>query len=455
LQDILSKLSDEATEKYILKVMFNRQSMIVTIAQNLNADDFSIVPFKYCFKAIKRLSMSGEVSGESIMTLLGSENIDGYNALAAIGGANVLESHLRDNSMPNNPSVDEHINTLKMLSYRRNAIEMARKIEEAGLNNAVPDARTSFKSTVEFDTWIKEQTYHLAENIKVKDEVENIGAKVEATKQLIKEKEIQGIDISGILPASNRLIKRLRNKALYVFGAPEKVGKTDFLLNIGFHVACDLNIPVAYGDTEMTTEEVLLRLVARLSGIPEDLIIDDTLTDEDRATVDIAWERLEQIPFYHFNCNQLNSNELESKVKLLQLKHNIGLFIYDYVKIQNHETSAGRLDMIMAGKIDTLKENIAKQCNIPVITAGQMYELDDSKQGQNFGKNKHKFAETSHFTKLADVICRLDRVKPHDFEGVDASHYLELIEGRRVNVRDRGKKVYLHFDQDIHRIMEL
>src|SRR5699024_8975401 len=172
----------------------------------------------------------------------------------------------------------------------------------------------------------------------------------------IKTKEVNGIDISFIFPKFNGMIKSLRNGALYVIGAPEKVGKSSIMLHIGWMIADKLEIPVAMADTEMTTEETLLRICSKITGVAEDMIVDDELTDNQRASVNRAWDRIEKVPFYHFNANDLTNNELESKVKLLQLQQGIGLLIYDYVKIQSHEAEQGRLDIMLAAKLDTLKE---------------------------------------------------------------------------------------------------
>lgn len=75
------------------------------------------------------------------------------------------------------------------------------------------------------------------------------------------------------------MFKALRPAALYVIGAPEKVGKSSFMLDIAMFLVVHYGIPVAYADTEMTEEEILLRMVSKISGVPEDLISNDTLNE--------------------------------------------------------------------------------------------------------------------------------------------------------------------------------
>lgn len=436
------------TEIYIIKVMLNRPTSIVELAQKLRPDDFHFKPMRHIFGAIKRLSIQGDVTPEGIMTLLENDNKEGYEIVKAAGGAEAIRRDLTDNSLPATPSVNSHIETMKAFAYRRNAIDVADKIKQYVTTNINVDKNRQFNNVEEIDDKVKELTYSLAEALSVKEDVKPIGSKIEEVKRMIANKEMSGISLAGLYPEFNRMIKQLRKQALYVIGAAEKVGKSTFMLDICWYVARVLGIPVAYGDTEMTTEEQLLRIAAKESGVPEDDIINnfDTLTPNQLAQVEQAWKTIEATPFYHFNCNNLTNNELESKVKLLQLQFGIQLFCYDYVKIQSHEAEKGRLDMIMGAKIDTLKEKIAKQCEIPVITSGQMRQDE---------KGRWKFAETSHFTKLGDVIGVLARNDPKSDVVHMGSHHFMLLMGRKVSAKDAGQTTDFQFYQDNHRIKEL
>lgn len=435
------------TEIYIVKVMLNRPASIVELAQKLRPDDFFYKPMRHLFGAIKRLSTQGDVTPEGIMTLLENENKEGFDIVKSAGGINAIFG-LIDNTLPATPSIDSHVETMKSFAYRRNAIDVADKIKNFVTTNVDSDKNRQFNSVDEIDDKVKELTYGLAEALSVKEDVKPIGSKIDEVKRMIASKEMSGISLHGLYPEFNRMIKQLRRKALYVFGAAEKVGKSTFMLDIAWYVARILGIPCAYGDTEMTTEEQLLRIASKESGVPEDDIVNnyDTLTTEQLLLVERAWEIIENTPFYHFNCNNLTNNELESKVKLLQLQYGVELFVYDYVKIQSHEAEKGRLDMIMGAKIDTLKEKIAKQCGIPVITSGQMRKDD---------KGFWKFAETSHFTKLGDVIGVLAKNDPNDLTVHLGSHHFTLLMGRKVSARDQGRSTDFQFTQDNHRIKEL
>lgn len=447
MSDPKANLYSMNTEMYLIKVMLNRPKMVVELSQKLRPDDFYNQPMRHLFGAIKRLSIQGDVTPEGIMTLLENDNKEGFEVIKACGGVNEIQK-MMDNTLPETPSVENHIETLKGFSYRRKAVDVSDKIKGFVTTNINIDKNKQFESVDEIDDKIKELVYGLAQGLNVSEEVKPIGSKIDLLKQKLSSKEIDGISIGALYPKMNAIIKSLRKKALYVFGAAEKVGKSTFMLDIAWFCASKLNIPTGYGDTEMTEEEQLIRILSKESGIKEDRIVSkyDELTEKELQALNFAYQAIEKAPFYHFNCNLLTNNELESKVKLLQLQYGIELFIYDYVKIQAHEVEKGRTDLIMGAKIDTLKEKIAKQCDIPVITSGQMKKDD---------KGHWKFAETSYFTKYADVIGVL-ALNETDRDGNHiGTHHFKLLMGRKVNASDRGRTVDFMFNQDNHNIKEI
>lgn len=444
----MAELHSKTTEFYILKVMYNREAMIPEIAQKLKPNDFVDHNNRVMFGAMLRTAASGGISAEGIMTLLEAEKKQEHQNFLAAGGVNMIESTFRDNTLPETPSVEAQIKMLKSYTYRRNAIVTANKVIAYAETNYDAEAGQEFIDVQAIDERIKENIYALRTNLDNDEEVKKIGTKIQRLREKIKNKESAGISIAEKFPLLNQFFKALRPSALYVIGAPEKVGKSSFMLEIAMFLAMTYGIPVAYADTEMTDEEILLRMVAKISGVPEDAIANDTLNEFQIPLVEKAWEVAENLPIYYFNANEYDNSKLESKVKELQLKHNIQLFVYDYVKIQSHEIDAGRTDLVMAAKIDTLKEKIAKQCKIPVITSGQAEISEKTK--------KWRFWETSHFGKLADVICFLYLTDQSDpMKAGRGTHELVLTTGRKIDQNLKGKAIVFDMQQNIHSVKEL
>lgn len=459
----MADITNHTLERYMLKCMYNAPTSIVEIAQNLKASDFSNSAYRYLFGAIKHISLYGDVTCHTIMQHFESKNRDAYDFFKAKGGALAIEKVLKDDTIPENPQIEEQITELKQLSYRRKAVDVAGKIKLYAEHNGDIESGITFEDVEVLDEKIKEAVYSLAESLRSKERISTIGSMVDHLKNEIAQGATMGIDLGyytdekgnrvPYMPKLNKAIKRLRDGALYVFGAPEKVGKSTFMLEVAWHCASRLGIPVGFGDTEMTTEEVLLRLCSKVSQVEEDKIADNLMSPEEEARVEEAWEYIKGVPFYHFNVNLMTNSELESRVKLLQLQYGIRLFVYDYVKVQAHEAEKGRTDLILASKLDTLKEKICKQCQIPVITSGQMYPRNANDERGKY----NKFCETSHFAKLGDVICRLDKVSDDDMDMdlIGCSHYIELITGRKVRSDLIGSKIGFNFTMETHSVKEM
>ena len=330
----MAEITNTTLERYILKCMYNAPTSIVEISQSLKASDFASPPYRNLFNAIKHIALYGDVTCHTIMQHLETKNHEAYNFFLAKGGALAIEKVLLDETIPKNPQIEEQITELKQLTYRRKAIDVAGKIKLYAEHNGDIESGVTFNDVEEMDEKIKEAVYSLAESLRSKEKITTIGSAIDNLRAEIAQGATMGIDLGyyeengkrvQYMPKLNKAIKRLRDGALYVFGAPEKIGKSTFMLEIAWHCASRLGIPVGFADTEMETSEVLLRLCSKVSGVDEDKIADNFLTASEAELVDKAWEHIKTVPFYHFNANLMTNSELESRVKLLQLQHGIRL----------------------------------------------------------------------------------------------------------------------------------
>src|SRR5699024_11178206 len=116
-------------------------------------------------------------------------------------------------------------------------VDIGETIKHIATSNVDVDANKQFDGVDDLDDKIKELTYSLSDNLNDNDDIQKIGDSVSALRESIKTKEVNGIDISFIFPKFNGMITSLRNGALYVIGAPEKVGKSSMMLHIGWMIA--------------------------------------------------------------------------------------------------------------------------------------------------------------------------------------------------------------------------
>lgn len=95
--------------------MYNREAMIPEIAQKLRPNDFVHHNNRVMFGAMLRASASGGISAEGIMTLLEAERKQEHQNFLAAGGAYMIDSTFRDNTLPETPSIEAQVKMLKVI----------------------------------------------------------------------------------------------------------------------------------------------------------------------------------------------------------------------------------------------------------------------------------------------------------------------------------------------------
>jgi len=423
----MSELHSFSTERYILKSMYNRPKTIVEISQKLKPKDFYFYPYRILFTAIKRLSMEGDVTPDGIMTLLESENREGYNAIKGIGGSDAIESELGDFSFPENPSVQEHISIMQSLSYRRSVVEASELIKNMAETNINPTKDEQFENMEDLDNSIKESINSLSLSIVDNQLNQHASDGLEELLDMIIEKDesVMGISISHEYPKLNAMLKRLQPAKLIAMIADAKTGKSTLMLDVAWIVS-KMGIPVLFGDSELSREEWQIRLLSKITGMSQDKIRTGGFVGKksEEKEVKDALKKIKDSPLYWINTNYMSESVLESTVKMYQMRHGIELFVWDYIKT---EVQDGRVDKDLDAKINMAKEKIAKDCNIPVFTALQM------------NPNTKRATDSYGIYRIADLIFNWYKLGPD--EKYKGTHKAKMVMCRYGNYED---EIYFH-----------
>jgi hypothetical protein len=138
--------------------------------------------------------------------------------------------------------------------------------------------------------------------------------------------------------------------------------------------------PTLFITTELEVSEIQTLVMAFISGVPEEVILDGKYTGNQEERVDRAIEILERSPFYIEYMPSFDIEMLEHVIKKHKYSHNIGYVFFDYLfasaKILTEMASKAhgvkmREDNILLLAIDRLKY-LANTLNIFVFTATQV-----------------------------------------------------------------------------------
>jgi replicative DNA helicase len=180
--------------------------------------------------------------------------------------------------------------------------------------------------------------------------------------------------INGLIPGS-----------LTILAARAKCGKSMVLVNwakymvYGISTVSDKKIdkepvPVLYIDTEMSSEEVKIRMLSSLSGVKERLIANGSFggIKENKVRVMEAAKIMSRGGFYHRYVPGATVDKISSLARKYKARKNIGVLIYDYIKLPDSADLRRVREDQYLGEITAALKDIAGTLQIPVVSAAQI-----------------------------------------------------------------------------------
>lgn len=213
----------------------------------------------------------------------------------------------------------------------------------------------------------------------------------------------------GFLPTPWKKVNKLlggglRKKELMVLGAPPKIGKTTFALQIAFETA-KKGIPVLFFCLEMPFESI-----AKLVVCMNEEIYDEEFNPQ---LIGVYADKIANIPLYLGYEPRITIEQLIETFKEAQNRYGIELAIFD-----NLHWLVRSMDNIVAevGNATKAFKTLAMEMDIPLILIAQPRKLKNSNKPMNYWDLK----DSSAIPADADVLCVLhrNRIMEVDAEGV-------------------------------------
>lgn len=161
---------------------------------------------------------------------------------------------------------------------------------------------------------------------------------------------------------------------LVVLQAKYKRGKSVFLMNEVVHKLRN-GVPTLVVDTEMQTRLYTERLISHITGIEIKRIKNGQYSDEEAQKIKTCIEWLKGQPFVHIYDPQMTNEKLYSICKMLKYKIGLTFVVFDYIK--SNETSTSDNYNILGAKCDFLKNRIAGELELAVLSACQLNRMGE------------------------------------------------------------------------------
>ncbi|MCB9262652.1 MAG: replicative DNA helicase [Flavobacteriales bacterium] len=321
------------------------------------------------FGAIKRLFDEGE----PVDLLTVTENLRKNAELEASGGAYYITQ--LTNKVASSANLEFHAKILLEKYIQRELIRISAQISKDAFE-VTSDAFQLLDDA--------EKKLYAIKNDTIKKNYDSIDDLIhKAIKQIEAMKE-QGSGLTGI-PSGFTSIDRITNgwqrSDLLILAGRPGMGKTAFVLSIARNAAVEHKKPVAIFSLEMSSLQLVTRLISGETELPGEKFRSGKLADYEWEQLNARVQNLSDAPIYIDDTPQLSIFDLRAKARRLKSNKGIEMIIIDYLQLMraDESNSKGNREQEISYISRSLK-SLAKELDIPVIALAQLSRAVEQRQ---------------------------------------------------------------------------
>jgi len=286
---------------------------------------------------------------------------------------------------------------------------------------------SAFDEKTDIDELIQETQGKVFEISKgtIKREVRQINPYIDEAVHRIQEAAQRGEGLSGVssgFPEVDRVTYGWQASDLIIIAARPAMGKTAFILSMIKNIAIDgvkgvseiERIPCAMFSLEMSSVQLVNRLLINVCQIPGDTIKRGQLSQEEWHRLDAGVQKMHDAPIYIDDTPQLSILEFRTKAMRLVAEHGVRIIFIDYLQLMNAQ---GMSFFSREGEVSLISRNLkglAKELNIPIIALSQLNRnLEKRGDSQNAIEGRKPqlsdLRESGAIEQDADIVAFIHR----------------------------------------------
>ncbi len=234
----------------------------------------------------------------------------------------------------------------------------------------------------------------------------------------------------------DRITNGWQNSDLVIIAARPSMGKTAFVLSMARNMAVDHNKSVALFSLEMSSIQLINRLIVAESELPSDRIRNGNLAEYEWEQLEYKIKSLEEAPVYIDDTPALSIFELRAKCRRLKRQHDIDIIIIDYLQLMTGtpDTKGNREQEVST--ISRALKGIAKDLDVPVIALSQLNRSVEVRSGSK-RPQLSDLRESGAIEQDADMVLFIHRPEKYGFmedeEGNSLKGVAEIILAKHRN----------------------
>lgn len=232
-----------------------------------------------------------------------------------------------------------------------------------------------------------------------------------ATMRWLEEMQARGDGMTGVptgLIEIDNVLQGLQPTDLILLAARPSMGKTSLALNIAQHAA-GMNFPVCFFSLEMSKEQLGLRALSTLSGVPSGVLKSAFISQQNLQALANANANFSALPMEIDETGGITLRDLRSKARRFARKHReeLGLIVVDYIQIMGTGRSENRTQAI--GELSKGLKNLAKELGWPVLALSQLNRDVENRTADGCVPRLSDLRDSGSLEQDADLVTFLYR----------------------------------------------
>lgn len=388
-------------EEAVLGAIMLEKDAVLSVLDILKPESFYKDAHQKIYKAILNLSMAEK----AIDILTVTEELKKQQELEEVGGPLYITQ--LTSKVASAAHLEFHARIIQQKYIQRELIRVSTDIQ-----------KKAFDETMDVDDLLDQaeaDLFNIAEG-NIKKETAKINVLIKDAIHQIEEAAKREDHLSGVpsgFTKLDRLTSGWQRSDLIIVAARPSMGKTAFALTMARNIAVDHNRPIAFFSLEMSSIQLVNRLIVSETELPSDRIRNGRLEEYEWKQLEYKISSLVEAPIYIDDTPAISIFELRAKCRRLKVQHNIEAVFVDYLQLMSGTgDNRGSREQEVSNISRSLK-SIAKELDIPVIALSQLNRSVELRSG-NKRPQLSDLRESGAIEQDADLVIFIHRPEKYD-----------------------------------------
>jgi replicative DNA helicase len=403
-------------EQAVLGAILLNPDVLTNVNERIRAEDFYRQGHQRLFQVMNELAEKREPIDLVTLTAL----LQDKNLLEEVGGVSYLTEIAA--LVPAISNVDYYAKIVETKSMQRNLIRTASEI--------IGEAYTSEEDITGIMETAEKKILDIAKR-RIKGSFAPIKEVLVESYEQIEALHYNKGGLKGLSTGFidlDKMTSGFQKSDLIIVAARPSMGKTAFALNVAQNVATRTGETVAIFSLEMSSAQLVMRMIASEGNIDAQAFRTGNLNEEDWEKLTMSIGTLSEASIFIDDTPGITIFDIRAKLRRLQAEHGLGLVMIDYLQLISGRGIESRQQEI--SEISRSLKLMAREFNVPIIALSQLSRAVEQRQDKR--PMLSDLRESGSIEQDADMVAFLYRDDYYNEES-EKKNIAEIIIGKQRN----------------------